>query len=853
MKNIFVFFFAAFGPLSFIAQVKDPGINLNGFNRCATTEKMMELRAINPLAFDKNREKQEKIIQDWISSHHLNKAQVIYTVPVVVQIFGSSANNAVTDNRVYEQIDVINKDYRRKNSDTTKTPSVWKSISADCEIEFCLATQDPLGNNTNGIVRKTGSNTPATSDLWNTSQYLNLLVYNIGNGTLGFTYLPSNSPNNGVHISYQYFGKTGASAPYNLGRTASHEIGHWFNLEHIWGDDGTACNGSDKVGDTPNQAGENYGCPGFPHTDACTGTAPGVMYMNYMDYSDDNCMNMFTEGQKARMVSAINQYRPGLLNNGKCGTPQPTEDAGIESISAPSGNICSNSFIPVVVLKNFGTLPLSSCVINYFFDSNAPSSFNWSGNLSPGATTTVTFSAMTSIGGIHSFTANTSSPNGNTDNNTSNDQATGSFSNSVTGLSMPFSEGFEGAFLPSGWILNNPDGSTTWEKYTVGFNSSSSAYMANFNYNASGQADELISPAIDLSIGSNPKLTFSVAYRLYTNPASSPNYSDTLEVLLSQDCGMTYTSIYKKFLTALTTVTPTYSTSEFFPSGAGSWRLETVPLANFSSSTNAIFKFRHVTDYENNLFLDNINITGGSPCNITLSSTTTTSSCGQNDGTATVSPAGGSLPFVFLWDNGQTTATATGLSAGNYSVSVTDSNGCTKTSVASVSNTNAPVVIAGGTDASSFGACDGTASANAIGGVAPYTFLWSNGGGNATISGLCAGTYYVTVTDSSGCSAASTVIVSQPVGIPNFNRNIIAALFPNPTNGKIFAHIELSHSEYLKVIIYNNLGEKVYSTEKENFSGGQIEMNLYGLPEGIYLVEIETPEQNLIRKISLMY
>lgn len=857
MKRQLLSYAIALLPLCIIAQ--NPG-NGNGVQqttiRCATHDKMTELRAKDPAAYDKNQVKQEQILQNWISKNYKSGQKVIYTIPVVVQIFGSTPNSQVTDNRVNEQIAVLNQDYRRLNTDTGQTPAAFKTFAADCEIEFCLATVDPQGNATSGIVRKTSSNSPTTSDLWNTSQYLNLLVYSISGGVLGYTYLPSQAPNNGVHIGYQYFGKTGASAPYNKGRTATHEVGHWLNLEHIWADE-SSCGADDGVSDTPQQKGENYGCPSYPQTTQsggrCNTSDPSSMFMNYMDYSDDNCMNIFTAGQKARMVSAINQYRSGLLNNGKCGTSAPTDDAGIESITTPTGNICTTGFTPVVVLRNYGNQPLTSCTISYNIDSNSPGNYSWTGNLAAGSTANVTLSAMTASGGVHTFTAYTSNPNGNTDNNATNDQATGSFSISTIGQTLPFTEGFEGStFIPAGWTLTNGDNAATWAKATVGYGGNASAFMDNYDYNASGQVDEMISPAVNLTTDSNPSLTFYVAYQLYTDPNAAQNWSDTLEVLISTDCGISYTSLYKKFSSVLTTVTPVFSTTEFVPSGQGDWRMETISLANYANSVNAIIKFRHATDYENNMYIDNINISGGAACALAATASSTSPVCGQNDGSIAVTVSGGTSPYSFLWNTGATTATVSGLAAGNYTVTITDAISCTATVVASVSNTNAPIVMAGGTDASAFGVCDGAASANATGGTSPYTYLWSNGAITSSTSGLCAGTYNITVTDAANCSGTSSVIVSQPSGISGMDKFFAVNIFPNPSDGNFIAQVNMAETNLLSISVYNIVGEKISELNRVNFSGGKIPLDLTNYSEGIYFVKLSTGNYSTLRKVTVV-
>ena len=119
-------------------------------------------------------------------------------------------------------------------------------------------------------------------------------------------------------ILHSAFGNTGtATAPFNLGRTATHEIGHWLNLRHIWGDDGTGCSGSDFVADTPNAAGPNFGTPTFPHV-TCNNGPNGDLFMNYMDYTDDAAMFMFTAGQVDRMQAALDGPRSSIGTTGPC-------------------------------------------------------------------------------------------------------------------------------------------------------------------------------------------------------------------------------------------------------------------------------------------------------------------------------------------------------------------------------------------------------------------------------------------------------------------------------------------------------------------------------------------------------
>ena len=280
--------------------------------------------------------KLEKDIQKWITKNPDYHQKTIITVPVVVHVVYNAPQENISDQQIQSQIDVLNKDYRRTNIDNIMTPSVWTSIAADCEIEFCLASTDPNGNNTNGITR-TQTTTSSFSmqgdpvkdassggkDAWPNNDYLNIWVCKLSGGLLGYATTPFGSigSDDGVVIGYSYFGTMGTvQNPYNKGRTATHEVGHWLNLEHLWGGGWGSC-GNDNVSDTPTQEEENYGCPAFPHNaNSCNTTnSNGDMFMNYMDYSNDGCMNLFTQGQKTRMIAAISQSRQNLLNHNLCG------------------------------------------------------------------------------------------------------------------------------------------------------------------------------------------------------------------------------------------------------------------------------------------------------------------------------------------------------------------------------------------------------------------------------------------------------------------------------------------------------------------------------------------------------
>jgi hypothetical protein len=269
----------------------------------------------------------------------------VIIIPVVVHVVYNTPDQNISTDQVRSQIKVLNEDFRKKNKDAAYVPAAFKNLAADSRIEFRLATKDPVGLATNGIVRKSTSVTAFSLDdkikssvtggdnTWNRDEYLNLWVGNLNGGVMGYASVPGcPAEKDGVVIKYTAFGSTpNLIAPYNKGRTTVHEVGHWLGLRHIWGD--SDC-GDDKIDDTPPQAGPTRGCPsGVVST--CTSGAAGNMYMNFMDFTNDECTNMFTLGQAARMreLFIVDGSRSSLLRSDKAEGAAEDEYAGAESDS----------------------------------------------------------------------------------------------------------------------------------------------------------------------------------------------------------------------------------------------------------------------------------------------------------------------------------------------------------------------------------------------------------------------------------------------------------------------------------------------------------------------------------------
>jgi len=260
-------------------------------------------------------------IENYVRSHVTTRSglagkpqgsKIIVKIPVVVHILYHRSDENINDETVFSQIRVLNESFRRLNADTVNTPVAFRSVAADCEIEFQLATSDPQRRSTTGIIRKY---TPVTrwnaddrmklsaetgDDAWDANNYLNIWVCNMGRAA-GYSSFPGGpAAKDGIVIAFNVFG-INKKAGYELGKTAVHEAGHWLGLRHIWGD--SYC-GNDMIGDTPGQSSFTQGCPKGIHT-SCNNGPGGDMYMNYMDLTLDACTNLFTEGQKERMWASF--------------------------------------------------------------------------------------------------------------------------------------------------------------------------------------------------------------------------------------------------------------------------------------------------------------------------------------------------------------------------------------------------------------------------------------------------------------------------------------------------------------------------------------------------------------------
>lgn len=446
-------------------KVSPENISPSGHIRCASTEYEQYLRELNPNMesleqFEKWMAK--KIEEQKYNQQLLSQSGGIIYIPVVVHVIHNGdaygVNENITDEQVQSQITVMNQDFRRMSG----TPGFnTNPVGADVQVEFVLAKVDPNGNPTNGINRvnlcqaswSTAdiNSTVKPTTIWDPDLYMNMWSVNFTDTSLlGYAQFPestlgglstaSQSANtDGVVAGYRFFGSsdlaTGSfSAPFDKGRTMTHEVGHYLGLRHIWGDN-SACpttntvNDKDFVADTPAANGPNYGC--VANTNTCPSNPGNDMIQNYMDYTDDTCMNIFTAGQKARITTVMNNSprRSTLKTSTKdVAIPLFANDAEViieAYCTSGASNPCLAANQHSVYLYNRGTATMTSATINYNVNGGANTPVNWTGSLAPNKYALVTFNTAQASGTLNVSVA---SVNGTADARSTNNTSSKAFS-----------------------------------------------------------------------------------------------------------------------------------------------------------------------------------------------------------------------------------------------------------------------------------------------------------------------------------------------------------------------------------------------------------------------------------------
>lgn len=716
----------------------------------------------------------------------------VYTIPVIVHVIHNS-NEAVGQGRnisqaqINSQIDVLNEDFRRTNADAAQTPAPFAAVAADIEIQFCMAQVDPngtplaqpgihrvsatsigLSNTTTGYSTATidGTIKPATS--WDPNRYFNIWVCQLSGGLLGYAQFPSNSGltglnanggaanTDGVVIGYNYFGRVGTlSPPFNLGRTATHEVGHWLGLRHIWGDGNCA---SDFCNDTPTQSNSTTGCPSYPNAAGCSGSPnpPGRMFQNYMDYSNDGCMNVFTANQKTRMRTVMQNSprRVQLLTSNVCSSPSTPPVADF---------VANTTTVTVGGLVNFTNLSTGN-----------GNTYSWTFNGgTPGTSTAVNPSNIQyNTIGTYTVTLVATNANGSDTETKVNyiNVVASSGCDTITNLSTNQIQSYvvdAANPIDSGYISGNniygdrakADRFTSIAPYThitggvfylskaVDNGSPSNVTFAVWNNTGTGGSPGATPiatktvPISSLNTGTTPN------YIYFNNPISVSGLANFyVGVILPQTPGDTvalYTNLYDANITNTAWEQWSNGTWSDYPGGWG---------------TN--IKFNHAMF----LFVTDVPPTASftaTPTTICPNGTVNFTSTSTNAVTYSWSFPGGvpatstaANPSVVYPNNGQYNVrlAVIGQCGGRDTITMTNYINVSTNLIATITPTHV----------SCFGANDGSATANATGGTSPYTYSWASGQTTQTINNLSPGQYAVTITDAAGCSDVEIVTITQP-------------------------------------------------------------------------------------------
>jgi PKD repeat protein len=541
----------------------------------------------------------------------------VYVIPVVFHVLHNGGAENISVAQIQDAVDILNRDYRLQNSDANNVQPTFQGMPADIEIEFVLATKAPNGQCFSGITRtqnalaNDGSSGSAQvnaivngnnvyNNSWAGNKYLNIFVVNEAGGAAGYTTNPSNwsgtAMTNGIWVLHDYVGSIGTSST-GSSRTLTHEVGHWLNLDHLWGGNnnpgnGSSCNDDDNVDDTPRCIGltscnltantcSNDATDGYWTSDVVDNTE------NYMEYS--YCSKMFTDGQRSRMRSAITSGVGGRSNLWKTSNLNATGANG-------SPTACAAQF-----MVNRQVL-CAGDDLQFTDDSyNNISSWNWTfQGGSPASSTNQNPQINYTAPGQYDVTLSVSDPFGNTVSQTFPDYITVL---GAPGKALPIQEGFESVSIPnSDWFVENPGGPGFQITNQAGATGSKSLKLDN-STGSNLDKDAFISSTIDLENITSATLTFKYAFAKKTN-----NNSDFLQIFASNSCGDTWA--VRKSISSSQLATMNNTTANYNP-GPNDW--ESVTISNFTSTyqvDNLRIKFQFTNGGGNDLFIDDINLSG---------------------------------------------------------------------------------------------------------------------------------------------------------------------------------------------------------------------------------------------------
>lgn len=571
-----------------------------------------------------------------------------YVIPVVFHIIHKGGNENISFDQIEDQMRSLNEDFAYINADTINTPDAFKAYAGDANIEFRLAQLDPDGNCTQGVTRtyslltSNANNNVKELIQWDPTKYFNVwVVSNIDKesnyGTiLGYAQFPDQlweyATTDGVILRDDYCGSIG-TASAQVGRTLTHEAGHWLNLRHIWGDD--TC-GNDQVNDTPIAAEPNFGICGSdypyhvgPANGGCTADTTtqtiaqenGEMFMNYMDYSDDDCMNMFSLLQGERMRSAIDEYRPELVSEANL-IATGTNDAYEAVVCTPTPEFTADYIYgcPGDAYSFFS----STYNVDYSLDSIVAYEWTFEGGE---PTSSMDENPEDIIFENAGFFAVTLTATNSAGEKSLVKESYITVTDDEANMSFPYIQNFESSEFPTypteswNWLIGAQT-DETWSRTTEAASSTITGNDGGVNtaalrirsaeFSVEGELHTLITPTIDLSGQSAPiNGYFDLAYA-----RKNLTTDDVLRVYISEDCGRTW--IAKKNYTTESLITND-STNIFLPfvPAADEWDRFQVSLSTFAGEKNVQIKFEFIGENGNWLYLDNFIVSNSNEVSLT--------------------------------------------------------------------------------------------------------------------------------------------------------------------------------------------------------------------------------------------
>lgn len=583
----------------------------------------------------------EEFTRNWIAEHRDERADdsTVFTIPVVFHVLHMNGPENISNEQILDEMEVLNRDYRKLNADVNDVCCGFGAIAADIHLQFKLATIDPLGNCTNGIDRIrtvetfVGDN-GSKLNLWPRNAYLNVWTCaKMENGVAGYSQYPSdvegpNASHDGVIILHNYIGRIGTGSE-GSSRALTHEVGHYLNLQHVWGDNNGAGNpplhhmvedcGDDGVDDTPFTRGWNLFCPSPDASRNCSDTIY-ENFENYMEYS--YCSKMFTQGQDLRMRAAL---ASGLGERNALYTEQNLAAAGVDGITDRHCPPVADFYCFTDAASGSDPTPqgtLYYCIgdqVRFFDNSSLSAATSWQWTFQDGNPSTSTEQnpevSFTSGGGWKTVSLTVTNDQGTS---TKVDEHSVFISDPWSWIPGAINEDFEGWCSDCSWFSENyEEDEAYWQRVTNAGHSGTSSMLLNahdtygitdyFIDDGANDIDALVTPTMDLTWLQDGQLTFW--YAAATKSADMSDVTERLEVWSSVNCGRTWQK--RAVIDTSNLITGGASNAFYVPNNGPDWHQAAIDLSSQFSTDHVRFKFIYYSSaVSNNLYIDDVNVNG---------------------------------------------------------------------------------------------------------------------------------------------------------------------------------------------------------------------------------------------------